>query len=78
MNYLFPNTEPKPRGRLDDLPLASGKTLQPINKTENEVKDKSTSPSADKEFFSFFNLSSFDIPVGAQKGAIDLEDNTEK
>lgn len=59
LNYLFPETEALPKGRMGSLPLNSGKTLEPIPKTEVKVKNAiATSPSADKEFFSFFKLSS--------------------
>lgn len=78
-NYLFPEAEPVAKGKLSDLPLDSGKTLEPINKTGLDVRNsKANSPSADKEFFSFFKLSSYPIPVGAQKASIELDENSEK
>lgn len=78
INYLFPENDTLPKGKLSDLPLDAGKTLEPVKKLETEVVNNSPSPGVDKEFFSFFTLSSYPIPVGAQKPAIDLDSESEK
>jgi hypothetical protein len=77
-NYLFPEPEPLTKGHLTDLPLDSEKNLEPIDKTEKENKLNADSPAADKEFFSFFTLSTYNIPIEAQKASIELSENIEK
>jgi hypothetical protein len=77
-NYLFPVPEPLAKERLTELPLDSDKNLEPIEKTENENKLKADTPAADKEFFSFFTLSNYNIPIEIQKASIELSENIEK
>jgi hypothetical protein len=77
-NYLFPEPEPLAKGRLTELPLDSAKNLEPIEKTENDDKLKADTPAADKEFFSFFTLSNYNIPIEIQKASIELSENIEK
>jgi len=81
-NYLFPDPEPLAKGKLSDLPLDWGKNLQPIDKIEIDEKEleqkKASTPGPDKEFFSFFNLSSWNIPIGANKPSIELSENLEE
>ena len=61
------------------LPLDSSKRLPKVTKSEKEVKENNQSlPGASKEFFSFFNLSSYDIPIGPDKHCIEIDENTEK
>ena len=64
---------------MTDLPLDSGKTLEPVSKSEKDVKKGThVSPEVDKTFFSFFTLSSYHIPMGTQKPSIDLDEEMEK
>ena len=78
-NYLFPEPEPLAKGKLSDLPLDWGKNLEPIEKDEKELdKKKASTPGPDKEFFSFFTLSNYNIPIGANKPSIDLSENLEE
>ena len=61
------------------LPLDSSKRLTKVTKSEREVKASHIPhPAASKEFFSFFNLSSYEIPIGPEKHCIDIDDNTDK
>ena len=77
-NYLFPEPEVLAKGHLTDLPLDSRKKLEPIEKDEKEKKAKADTPSADKEFFSFFTLSNYNIPIEIQKASIELSENIDK
>lgn len=53
---------------MSQLPMNSGKTLQKINPIEAELTpSKSPIPDVSKDFFSFFTLSNYDIPIGKQK-----------
>jgi len=76
INYLFPQRDSLPKGSVSNLPITNGKKLEPINKRETtDNKTKSSMPDVDKDFFSFFTLSNYNIPIGVQKASIELEED---
>ena len=70
------DTDPHNNLKIDELPLDNDKKLPTLNKSEEEIKDvNSTEPEVSENFFSFFNLSSFDIPVCSEKQSNEVQES---
>ena len=53
---------------MNELPLDEDKRLPTLSKSGEEIKEiSSTEPEVSENFFSFFHLSSYDIPVCTDK-----------